>query len=530
MLFETLGAFPTGKLEGWDYATISCVSLSIDDVQYRVVRQGDRRAMFDSQGNLLTITSRSRSWVDTWNALTGFNLVLSDKNEKTTPADPACFFLPFYINQDGSWGAGWSTFKFLSRFKSPLQPILEYFSQITPPEFYRAKSAKDALATDLSDNDRELNALRKAKSRVSKALPQVGPQISSADFELEIARLTREINSLSQRQEELRLTAIRQNEALAMVRREIIAAQLTLAEYREDVHYLDRRGLEGIVCPTCGAEHTDTFLGTLEYAEDARALEATILRLKANEEKLLAEVENAQATRNGLETNYRDLDGLLQTKKGEMQFGEIVQSLGASSALDAFETQEQGLEQKSKQLLSEIHRLELEMKSFIDKKRRKQIRDDFRAAYNSARILLNLPPADVSKQQMYTRPDLSGSGGPRAILAYYAAIWGVCGPHGREGFDPPSIPLVIDCPNQQGQDAKNLPAIVSFLATQLPKQAQVIVTFEGEVADKFDRKIELLEPHRLLQENEFDLVSHDLDGLLTKMNEDLLKPTADPAS
>src|SRR5665213_767228 len=56
MLFETLGALPTGKLEGWDDAAITCVTFSIDDVEYRVLRQGDRRALFDAEKKLVTTT------------------------------------------------------------------------------------------------------------------------------------------------------------------------------------------------------------------------------------------------------------------------------------------------------------------------------------------------------------------------------------------------------------------------------------------------------------------------------------------
>jgi len=522
MLFETLGALPTGKLDGWDHTATTCVVLSIDDVEYRVLRQGDHRALFDAEGHLISAATRSRAWVDTFNSITNFNLILSDKSENTAPADPSCFFLPFYINQDGSWGGTWSTFKFLSRFKSPTQPILEYFSQITPSEYYRAKSAKDGFTTTLAENDRELNALRRAKAKLSRALPAIGPKITSADFESEIARLTKEINLLNRQQEELRLTALKQNEALSMVKREIAVAELTLAEYKQDAHFLDRRGLDELICPTCGAEHDESFLGTLEYAEDARSLESTVLRLKASQALLESEIEKANGKRNELSSTYEALDELLQTKKGEMKFSDIVRSLGAGSALDAFDAQEHDLEDKAQSLLSSIHELETQMKTYINKKRRKEIRDRFRDAYSNARGLLNLPSVDTSKYKIHSRPDLSGSGRPRAILAYYAAIWTICSPNGNDDLQPPSVPLVIDCPNQQGQDSNNLPAIVSFLSTRLPSHAQVIVTFEGNVPDKFDRRIELSEPRGLLRENEFAVVSAELDGLVAKMNEALL--------
>jgi hypothetical protein len=523
MLFETLGASPTGKLEGWDTNAITRVAFTVDGVVYSVLRQGDRRALFDANGQLITATTRARLWTNAFNGITGFNLALTDKNENNASADPSCFFLPFYINQDGSWGNTWNTFKNLSRFKTPVKSILDYFSQITPPEYYRAKSAKDSLSNALAENDRELNALRRAKAKVAEALPTVGPKISSADFENEITRLTLAVNGLNIEQESLRLAALKENELLSIVRREIAVAERTLADYRQDAQFLDRRGINDLICPICGAEHSDSFLGTLEYVEDARALESTILHLKASEARLIEQVSKSTDVRRNLETQYNELDDILRVKKGEMQFRDVVKSLGAGSALDAFLAQEDDLEGNAQTLLGQIHELEQTMKGLIDKKRNKEIRQRFRDAYTNARTALNLPSVDASKQQIHARPDLSGSGGPRAILAYYAAIWMICSPSGQETYDPPSIPLVIDCPNQQGQDAQNLPRIIEFLSSRLPASAQVIVTFEGDVPNKFDRRIELTQPRQLLSEAEFPNLFGELDGMLAIMNDALLR-------
>ena len=458
MLFETIGASPSGNLDGWDKTVISCMTISVDDVAYKVVRQGERRALFSADNNLMGSASRISKWAELFNALTDFNLVLSDKQEKTAPADPACFFLPFYINQDGSWGATWGTFrKGLGRFKSPVQPILDYFSQIVPSGYYAAKASKDNLSARVADLDRERNALARATVRVSKALPVVGPQITAEGFEEEIARLTVEVNTLNEKQERLRVVALNLNEMLGAVQREIIAAERALQDFGQDSRYLDDADLENLSCPTCGAEHSDTFLSTLEYAEDARAVESTVLRLRGTEQTLRGQIEQSFVERAALSSAYDELTTLLETKRGELKFSEVVQSLGAGSALSALNAEDKELESATGGLLDSIHNLELEMKAYTDRKRKQVIRQRFRDQYIYARNMLNLFAVDVSRQQISNRPDLSGSGGPRAVLAYYSALWQICSPTGQDGNQPPSIPLVIDCPNQQGQDAKNLP-------------------------------------------------------------------------
>lgn len=521
VLFETLGAYPSGKLEGWDSGVISIVTLAIDDVQYRVVREGGSRGLF-AGADLTASTSRDRDWSRVFGDLTNFTLVLSDKQERTTEADPGCFFLPFFINQDGSWGAKWDTFKYLARFKSPFKPILEFFSQIVPPGYYRAKAKRDTLQIQIDELDRELNLLRRAKSRLAKSLPALGPKVSEAGFEAEIARLTTAVSELNQEQEDLRLTAVQQNEALASTEREIRVVECTLADYAEDEQFIARTDLEHLICPVCGAEHTETFLGTLRYAEDARALEHTLLRLKATRDQLSQEIQESFTKRSELRAEYQRLSDLLETKRGDMKFSQVVEALGTENAIGALEAEEQRIENSTADLLAQVHDRELEMKSYVDKDRRRAILTRFREHYGVARQRLNLNAADSSRMQIHSRPSVSGSGGPRAVLAYYAALWQICSPTGQDSFVPPSIPLVIDCPNQQGQDAHNLPAILAFIANRLPHESQVIVTFEGSSAEHFDKQIELTGERSLLLASEYDAVRTDIEPLIDLMQRDLL--------
>jgi hypothetical protein len=382
--------------------------------------------------------------------LTSFNLVLSDKQEKTTGADPACFFLPSYINQDGSWGSKWNTFNGITRFKSPYKPILEFFSQVVPAKYYRAKADRDRLQIEVAEFDRERKLLQRAKLRLTQSLPKVGPQISAGAFEDEIRRLTAAVTELNETQETLRSAAVQQSETLAVVEQEIHAVERALADYAQDEQFIGLTDLEDLICPVCGAEHADTFLSTLQYAEDARSLEQTLLRLNANRDRLKADVERSRAHRLELQSKYDWLSELLETKRGELKFGEVVASLGAESALSAFEAEEQTIEKSTADLLSKIHACDMEMKSYTDKKRRSEITARFREHYRYARQQLNLPSLNVSKMQIHSRPDLSGSGGPRAVLAYYAALWQICSPTGQTSFVPPSIPLVIGLPKPTG--------------------------------------------------------------------------------
>ena len=110
-LFETLGATPQGTLESWDEDAVSLLEFSFDGKHFFVLHQNGRRALFNADRQLVTTTGKFAEWTRVFCDITNFNLVFSDKNDSNVvSADPACFFLPFYVNQDGSWQSEWNTF------------------------------------------------------------------------------------------------------------------------------------------------------------------------------------------------------------------------------------------------------------------------------------------------------------------------------------------------------------------------------------------------------------------------------------
>jgi hypothetical protein len=193
--------------------------------------------------------------------------------------------------------------------------------------------------------------------------------------------------------------------------------------------------------------------------------------------------------------------------------------MGAESAFSAFEVESAALKLDIDNRLSAIEKLTSQLKELTNTMRSKEIRKSFREAYASALISLNLPPIETGKLKLTSRPDLSGSGGPRSILAYYGAIWRTC----LGKYASFSIPLVIDSPNQQGQDDINLPKVLKFIANDLPTGTQIIVGTEMKTDHIFDKKIVCDQPYKFLQDDEFIEVSKVVEPLAKMMYDELQK-------
>jgi hypothetical protein len=205
----------------------------------------------------------------------------------------------------------------------------------------------------------------------------------------------------------------------------------------------------------------------------------------------------------------------LDTRRGSLMFRQVVDSMGAETAFRAFQDESEDLKNEINERLGRIEELEGRLKLLTDKKRSKTILNSFRNAYAGALAKLNRPAIETSKVKITSRPDVSGSGGPRSLLAYYGAIWQTC--YGDETSF--AVPLVIDSPNQQGQDVINMPKVLEYLTSDLPSRAQVIVGSETDTDLDFDQKLILEDPYKLLKESEFSSIRILLDPLVQQMHD-----------
>lgn len=518
-LFITLGATPAGKLEQWDPHTISAVEFKVAGNSFRVVHHDGARALYDSTGELLTATDSHQAWSEAFANLVGFNLVVTLKKDGSPiVADPACFFLPFYIDQDGSWRERWDTFPALLRFKAPVQSILEYFSGVKPAEYYALRGEQSVLSKEVEAQVSELRLLERAHARLSNILPVGTVNFSEVGFADEIKRLTTEASELNARQEKFRAKLVRESEIISSIRRQIDVAFASLREYWSDQKYLSNiENAQELICPTCGAQHENSFLHYLGYAEDARILEELARTLQ--KDLVTAEAEQ-RVTLNelaSLQQNYNRINKILETKRGEMLFSEVVESHGAQAAHRAFDIEREQISIELGTWNTELQKVLSRLAELTDKKRSKKIIDEFRSAYVTARRALNVPDP-AGRVSLLSRPNRSGSGGPRLLLAYYAALWKVCNGD-QVGF---SVPVVIDSPNQQDQDDVNLHVVLEFIADSLPYSMQLIVCVTKDSNASLDKKILFDKKYSMLEQECYDEVETEIGPLYRRMNAALL--------
>ncbi|MBR8215577.1 hypothetical protein [Burkholderia vietnamiensis] len=505
-LFRAFDAEPSGDLRGWDYTAIIAVDFSVGEVEYTTVRRGDLQALFRGQ-KLMGATTSSSRWNDIFADVVGFPLQLMDREENLRAATPSMYFLPFYINQDGSFFGSWDTFKSLKQFDSNAIPnTLEYFAQVRPFRYFELKGREKNAKTRLSELDVEAETLQRTRQRLRRSIKAAPVKLSIAGFEKEVHALAKLATDLGAKQDKVRSEIIEGQELARQLTDQIRLSEAALREHEADFKSVGIAADNGAFrCPTCHAEHDASFHTFLELAEDAREL----YRLKERLERHLVSVNDrlfrTRRESGALRQQYLEVEKVLAVKRGRLTFDDVVRSHGADAAENALDAEIAGIQKAIAAAIELTKELKLELKTLMENHDGDAPLEAFRNAFKELLAIADVPAfSNVESWKLSKRPTDSGSPGPRSVVAYYGALWTVM----KTPDSSLPSPVVIDSPNQNAQDRKHLEGIMGLLASKTPANAQVILCAE-DPSDAFkpDKVIELVRERALLEASQFDEVA-----------------------
>jgi prefoldin subunit 5 len=207
---------------------------------------------------------------------------------------------------------------------------------------------------------------------------------------------------------------------------------------------------------------------------------------------------------------------VLSTRKNDITFGEVVAAEGRNAATRVLRERVKEAESEIGAFGSQMDEMAAEMRRSLDRKRSRAIKDFFSARLVSFAQELDVRVGDDRSASISTTTHARGSEGPRGLAAYDYAFLHTARAFGSSVF----CPLVIDAPNQQGQDAQHLPAIISFLVKRRPSGAQLILGVEEAVgiADNEARIVNVgVRKNQLLSDAQFETVSEHLRPYLAQL-------------
>lgn len=521
-LFWVFGCNPPKRNVGnWDAETIGALEFSFDDKNYLVLRQGNRLGLF-LDGRLLFGAQKMSEWSRHIARIFGYRLQLPrHRGERFDQAGMEYLTLPFYMDQDGSWGASWDTYENLGQFKGWKKPTFESFIGLKPNAYFEAKQKQDELTVVLNEKRRELDAQTAAFRRVEEILPEDVPTLDPQAFRDELAELGRQATDAYNLQVKARAKLL-----AVMGTREQMRAELQLAgaahkELSSDIVYLSDLPPGPIECPTCGVHHENSFHARLTLSQDADTMAALVAELQSCSEDLRSEEESIRAQLSEIARAIAEFDRTAQERKADLALSELLSAQSRRTLDEAFHRVSMEIKVNLTDLEAKERELKARTKHFLDKHRIKTVQDYFSNAVATFSQTLNVPSDEqVSKVIPGSRAEAGGSSAPRSMLAVHLGLLSTNAEYG----DCPLFPFVIDTPQQSGQDEKNLRKMIEVAGRAASASHQVVLAIETLPADLDISSFTVVpfeKSHGALSKEDFPAVAEVIRGPLTLLNEAL---------
>jgi hypothetical protein len=515
-IYASFGATAAVVHPRWDSAAvISFVKFTVDDIPFSILRAGSFYALFDASENLIFCGDRVLNGLGPILAdLLSYKIVLTSSSNEPVPPPPQYFFLPFYVDQDEGWRENWSSFAHLRQVREWRKNMVEFHTGIRPNEYYTAKSALVQTQSRLREARAEVAVVERMVAEVrNDAAPTFDIDLDS--FQQQVKALLDECGRLKSIEEQL---SSKLNELYARrhtLQTQIDVAAASLKEVAGDYRFATERITHSEVeCPTCGALYSNSFAERFAIAQDEDRLTELIIQLKQELSPIGEEIQKLSAQHSNQRAEIQRINGLLDQRQGEVTMRAVIQSEGRKEINQLLAGRVDDARERVTAAAATVESRKADLKSYEDPDRTERILDRYHGlmkSYLNELRVFTLP--ERAYEQVWSNISETGSDLPRALLAYYFAILTLI-----QEFSTSTIcPIVIDSPNQQGQDQESIRTMLQFIRDHRPKGAQMILAIEDRSGVSFGGSVlELSDRYHLLRTSEYDTVDAVVTPLLSR--------------
>lgn len=475
-LYDSFGAQPHKIDASWKSANVtSLLHFSIEKKNYAVLKAAGSYSIFDSQRNLLISTHRvSDELAPFLSDLLDFKLVMADKKDHVVIPPPAYIFAPFYVDQDHGWIKPWSSF---SRMYLPNSARLlsEYHSGVRPNEYYEAIAKRERLRALVSAAELERKAVGDAIKKIRTATGEITLSYELNDFSNETTRLVLESQTLHEAEVGYRerLAALNEERQLWADQRDILKGAISemegaLAAATEHPNHVE--------CPTCGQDYENSLVEQFGLVEDIDGLIAA--RMNANKKitDLDDLIKEQRSNLMDVTKALTEVKTIFAIRKAEVTFRDVVAAEGKTEAAKLLQARVDELDAEIGRLTRNIAEQDQRIKNSQGKDRTERIKGEFRDLLTEFSNALDVRLDDRKSLSLSGINIGRGSEGPRALLAYYFAFLRISASYSSSVF----CPIVVDAPNQQGQDKTHMPIMIKLMIEEAPKDSQLIIAAEDQ--------------------------------------------------
>ncbi len=462
-------------VKGYDFGqdVSSALVFELAGKRYTAVRALGMHALFDADRKLLFSGQQIvRDWAPLIAEFFGFKLIMSDRDGETLIPPPSYIFAPFYVDQDGGWFKPWMSFEDFYLPEST-RTLADYHSGIRPDQYYQARVDLTADRLALSALDASVQTLRDAITQIQQIDDGASPTYDMGEFRSEMEELITESETLLSQQRAYRSEISDLHEEAHLFRAEKSLLEAALREVREEFDVAAVLPDE-VACPTCGQEYANDIAERFSLVKDEGVLMEAIGVATAKLNGIQDREAKQKEKLNHIQKSLERVEHILAVERAAISFSDVVIGAGKTEAAKILRSSLGEKAADADEARDRIEGHKEKMAALTTKQRTGQILSFYREKLAEYSIELDVTLENSRVQSIQTIKAARGSEGPRGLLAYYYAFL-----HTRARYNSSTtFPIVVDAPNQQGQDKLHLPEIVKFLFVRAPTDTQVIVAVE----------------------------------------------------
>ena len=513
-IYYTFGAQPHQMHSSWvDAQVTSLIRFTIDRLTYSVLREGKFYTLFDLHDEIVAQTTKASEIGVELAELFDFKIRLMDKKGEVVTPPPAYLFLPFYVDQDQGWSKTWASFDRLY-LPNAKRDIASYHIGLRTNEYYKAKGEIKLYEEKIKALDHEEKLVRNLLGNLKEKLTENDFNVSIEDFQKEITELLIDCEELNTVQNRLKHDlAHLYNSKINIEAQQEITKRALDESHSDYVYAADSLG-DTVLCPSCGAQYDNDFASRFGMAQDEQRCLELLAELKEELVEVDKTIEKVKEDFSGNNTMIVEIEKKLEAKKEEVKLKDLIASEGKREVRELLEAEVKQYQAQLAAVLLEKHHFEDIMKATEDKTRKDAINDKYLRYMSRFLKNLNVLSLDEKSYKSITSTiKESGSTQPRALMAYYYSILHLASEYGTSAF----CPIVIDAPNQQGQDKENLPLMLKFIVDNQPENSQIILAIEETHDIDFGAKmVNLTRKRKLLDPESFEGIERRMRPFLTK--------------
>lgn len=504
-LYHTLGAEAhfENKWEGKNKVYI--LHFSIEESDYYIYRAANLYKVFDSDKNLLFITTKSRELSEQLKTITGFAVMLPNRQSDRLEITPPVYnYLPYFLDQDHYDGSTFSSFSNLGQYQNYKDHVLFYHFGIYGESYFALIRQKEEMEDEINQLENRFDVLRAVLLDIDQKL-ETGAYAGSIDaLKRTVDQYKNEYADIMQKLNACKVKLIDLRNSLYDLR---VALQNTEEFSRKNERAIKK--LESHTCPECGTTLEDTLsLRSKHYniSEDSIIVKND---LQVSIQTIISDIEREEARYRELLVQLRDYERKLKLNTAKVN--DVLRHRGLCELRDDVVKEQHEIQDKLTDKESLLKKVKSTIKGYTERK--EKILERYYELLLRAKLEFGLDEINAEKfKNISSVFSASGSDRNIATVIWYFAIIKL-----RSEFNPEAIqfPIVLDSPNNVETDNEKERAFIQYLLDNSSISSQFIMSgigFDsGNLRELLPQNVNVInltnKKYHLLSENEYALYS-----------------------